>query len=630
MNLKKRKTRKFILLIIMMMVFTSLVACGGREDAYSEEDTFTIVYDGNGGYLGNKTYTIRKLQVEEDSKLPKYLSEYDQDPYVVSSLGLAIRAGYELQGWYLQENASYDLNPMGSYVYLDYDLGNGAYQVDEAGDYVYGYLEDEAGAYVFIYVEELGEDDDPEATEYIYFEGSSGYGFYIYDDGNGDHFDIYQADGGYSTTFVVPFGTSYLEYDELSVTHQTLFEDVPRYVKAFYEYTANDEGLTRFAFAGAYVQTDTMMVEDELGDYALDGANYVLFDSEDPLQADLVRFSIDDRYVFNVTDTNTSPSELEKYSASYIYWDFENDRVAGDMILYAHWEKKLTVEYIQLSGQVTEITGKLSEDNTTTIDFVAGETIGKLETIPLYAGYTFVNWSTSETEYIPWDFETDVFPSGISTLKLYAYMIEGTYTRIKNASNLEDVADDPDGNYLLVNDIDLGGQIYNNSSPLGFVVKTTIGSSMVPFTGTFVSLGNKISNYTIAVYNTQKIINSDLGISAVLGLFPSVQNATIDGLTIEGSIIVFNTAHNATSVVCELGAAGLIGTALAGTTTVNNVSVTVTISSSSDDVIDYPVSVGDIVAIGEDNVTITNSTATFDYSGITGITTSTLSVQTLE
>ncbi len=627
MNLLKLKKSKFLLLIIAILA-SALIGCTattGVEDSL----IYTVIYDGNGGYLGNKTYTVRKLQVAQDSKIPKYLSIYSQDQYVVSSLGLAIRSGYTLKGWYLEENAEYGANPLGAYVYLNQDDGNGVYQIDIAGDYVYGYVEDVNGTLIYVNVEALGEDVDPDTVEYIYFDGPDGWGFYVYDIGNADHVEIYDATGSYSVADVEAYGT-YMLFSDLTLEEQTLFADVPKYRQDYYPYTEADEGLTRYSFESGYIYFSTMMILDEQGNYVMDGDNYVAYDSENPAHADLDRYSVDARYVFTSSVTYPTPSDLPRYNADITYWDFENDRVTKDIILIAHWEKKLTVEYVQMSGQITYITQKLTPDNTSSVDLVSGEPIGRLETIPLYAGYTFVGWSTSQTEYLPWDFTNDVFPVGQDTLTLYAYMVEGTYVRVNTAAKLFAIAQNPDLNYLLVANIDLGGQEFVNFSPLGFEVRSSVVTTVVPFTGEFLSMGYSISNYTIKVQNAQKDINVDAGVIVVMGLFPYVQDATITGLTVENAHILFVTTTTGTNVICEMGAAGIIGTALDGMSYVIDSSVDIDFAVTSPTQVTYPVYIGDIVALGNEFVTITNTTATIDYSLITGITTSTLTVQTLE
>ena len=625
----KNSFNKVLLLLIMAVFIGVLAGCTGGTDV-NYDDLYSVIYDGNGGYLGNKTSTVRKLQVAEGSKIPKYFQEYTQDSYVVSSLGLATRQGYNLKGWYLESNAQYAENPLGAYVFLDTEDGNGTYKIDEEGLYVYGYVLDVEGTLVFINVEELSEDDDPLTAEYIYFNGSNGYGFYVYDSEDAAHVDIYEVDGGYAPSELTTYGSAYLVFAELSVAEQELFVDVPKYKQAFYEYTEADAGLTRYTYESGYVYYETMFIEDENGDYALTDDGYVIYDSENPAHLDLTRYTIDDRYVFTTSVTYETPSDLPRYNASITYWDFENTRVTEDITLIAHWERKLTVNYIQKSGQITVITKKLNEDNTASIDLVAGEVIGKLETVPVYSGYTFVAWSKSETEFDPWDFETDVFPADSTELNLYAYMIEGVYTRITSTSGLAKVVLNPNGNYVLVTNLDFDGQVFSNASPLGFTLKTAVNSEIIPFTGQFLAMGYKLSNFTLAVQNTQKTINADAGVVVVSALFPYVQNATISGVVLDNVSAILTTAAGATSVVCDLGAAALIGTPLDGNTVVTDVHVDITFTATTADVIGYPVYVGDVVARGSEFVTITGSTATIDYSAITGITSDTLNVSTLD
>jgi len=625
--IKKIQINK-ILILFVLLASLLLVGCNASTELI-EGTSYTVIYDGNGGYLGNKTNTVRKLQVAENSKIPKYLSEYTQDSYVVSSLGLATRQGYNLLGWYLPENAEYAPNPLGAYIYLDLEDGNGVYNINDEGQFVYGYISDENGPLIFINVEPLSEEDDPETTEYIFFNGGNGLGFYIYDSEDATHVEIYEVDGGYLPSQLTKY-VGYLEFENLTVEEQELFQDIPRFKQDFYEYSEIDEGLTRYNLESGYVYLNSIFEEDPEGIYVLNLGVYDIYDELNPEHVDLDRYSISNRYIFTPTEEITSPSDLDRFNADITYWDFETDRVTSDMTLIAHWEKKLTVYYVQMSGQITVITTKQNETNTAAINLKVGETIGKLETIPSYPGYTFVGWSTSEEEYLPWDFNNDVFPAGQTDLYLYAYMIQGEYTRVLTASGLSKIAANPAGNYLLINDIDLGGATYTNASPLGFVAKPSLGFVPVPFTGSFVSLGAKISNFTILVQNVQKDILAEEGIKSIQGLFPYVQNASISGLIVEDMTIMFSTTPRSGSTIVEMAAGGLIGAALEGDTIVEDVTVEVFYTVDSENQTDYPVSIGEIVAINPQYVTTTNVAVTMNYEDILEISTNSLNVQTID
>jgi len=630
MNLKKSFGKKILLLLLVAFAIT-LTGCSGSR-AIDTSSMYSVIYDGNGGYLGNKSSTYRKLQVAENSKIPKYLQVYAQDQYVVSSLGLATRVGYTLLGWYLEENAEYGSNPLGAYVYLDLASGNGVYNMNDEGDYVYGYVENANGSLIHIYVQPIPEETaDPDTVDYIYYNGTNGYGFYIYNSEEPDQVTIYERDGSYLYPEISKYATTvYLLYEDLSVNEKAFFVDLPRYNQAYYEYTEADLGLQRYSLESGYIYFDTLMVADNFGMYAFDGNSYVVYDSENVDHADLDRFSVNSRYVFTPSVDIQTPSDLARFNASITYWDFETQRVTKNMTLHAHWVKKLTVQYVQKSGQVTSITTKMNPENTDPIDLVVGDTLGIPATVPTYPGYTFVGWSTSETEYLPWDFANDVFPANTELLTLYGYMIEGTYTRIISAAGLEKVVENPAGNYLLCADIDLAGAVFSNKAPTGFELKTAVTTVHVPFTGTFISMGYSISNFTLSASNSQKSINEDAGVVIILALFPYVQNATIDGVIIKNAEAVIVTTPVSTGIICDLGVSGIVGTALEGNTIISNCSVEMTFSpSDSARLVTHNVYVGDIIARGTEFATLTNCESTIDYSLLAGITTATLIVETL-
>ncbi len=630
--------RKITILLVILLLSMLVVGCTTNNN-HNYSDMILVVYDGNGGYLRNKTDVERKILVEPNSKIPRYSDELLDDPYSTSSLGLATRSGYNLMGWYLAENATYTIDPLGTFVYLDEAQGHGVYTLDPEGDYILGYVENVAGKVVFIQVEEPAEGVDPTTIEYIYFYGNNGYGFYIYDSDNADHAEVYNTEkniydeerSSYRASELTKFGSFYL-YSDLTADEKTLFADLLRYNREYYLRDANDQSLDRYSFGSGYTSVDSMLELDPNGDYVIVSNNIEVYDDADPAHADLDRYSIAIKYKFIPTLAIPTPSYMTKYKANITYWDFEVDRVTEPIVLIAHWTKKCTVSFIQKSGQITNFTTKFNPEKTRQIDLVEGDTIGKPETIPQYPGYTFIGWSKSEDTYQPWDFNTDIFPVGEIQLNLYGYMIQGVYTRLTTADSLATVANNLDGDYVLCNDIDLGGQVFLNRSPLGMTTQNAPSAVITPFTGSFVSLGFTISNFTLRVTNTQKSLPGGGGIykNSITGLFPYVQDAHIEGINLEDvSIIIVNDAPKATDIVYDLGGAGLIGTALDGTTTVEDCSVDVTIIKTSAYVLDCTVYVGDIVALGKANVTFVTTTATLDYTAISGITTGSLSVETL-
>jgi len=82
---------------------------------------------------------------------------------------------------------------------------------------------------------------------------------------------------------------------------------------------------------------------------------------------------------------------------------------------------------------------------------------------------------------------------------------------ISNATELQEVREDLDGDYVLVDDIDISG--IDNFEP--------IGSEEEPFTGTFDGNGHKISNLTI-----------DQPDESEVGLFGVVEDGVVENVTL--------------------------------------------------------------------------------------------------
>ena len=86
-------------------------------------------------------------------------------------------------------------------------------------------------------------------------------------------------------------------------------------------------------------------------------------------------------------------------------WDFANDTVTSNTILYANWIAQYTVTFNSNGGSaVTAQTVEAGEKATEPSD-------------PTKDGYTFSGWYTSDTLTTAWDFSTDTVNSNIT---LYA------------------------------------------------------------------------------------------------------------------------------------------------------------------------------------------------------------------
>ena len=108
---------------------------------------------------------------------------------------------------------------------------------------------------------------------------------------------------------------------------------------------------------------------------------------------------------------------------------------------------------------------------------------------PVWANHTFVGWFTDDETFVrPWDFATKVVTAD---MVLYARWLEGVWTKVRTATDLDAVREDLAGNYLLMNDISLA----DYSSGEGW---RPIGDSWhTAFTGKFDGNDYTITNLTI-------------------------------------------------------------------------------------------------------------------------------------
>lgn len=108
-------------------------------------------------------------------------------------------------------------------------------------------------------------------------------------------------------------------------------------------------------------------------------------------------------------------------------WDFETDRVVGDLTLYAKWEVlKYSVIFQTNGGSAIPALQQVSH----------GTTIEK-PTDPTKDGFDFGGWYKEVTLDTPWDFDADTV---LSNLFLYAKWIAGTYTVTFNSNGGSAVA----------------------------------------------------------------------------------------------------------------------------------------------------------------------------------------------
>ena len=622
------RIRFFVTAAVLIIMIGSLVPMLSGCKSGNEVDTsgmYLVVYDGNGGYLGNKSSTVRKLYCNQGSKIPDYPVEYSDNQYTVSSLGRAMREGYNLMGWYASDDATYKESENGEYVFLSVEDGNGIYEIDPSGEYVRKYQKSDDGEFVYVHVEEsenendtfvfinsvvkndeseeddtaeqiaeeIGESEetsDPEtetdetdgesAEEIIVLSVESG--FYIcngeetineIDDENlRDAYRKAYESKVYSKAEVAGI-SGWQNYDALADNYREIFEDLDRFNYTFAAASDEDEGLERYSIQSGYASLFSIFTENEKGNYYFVSPYFV--EAEDVSSLSTQRYSLNDRYVFTPDDEVKNPSYLKRYDATMDYWDFANDTVTEDacewdgekfvLTLNAHWVKKNTVyyHYENSLNQIDEQWTRLLADNITAVPIRPGEIIGRKEVVPQNAGYTFVAWSKTPGEYDPWNFETDLFPEGETELHLYAYYIEGNYTRITSASGLSGIGKNPDGHYLIVNNIDLGGKEITGSL-FGLSADSV-------FTGEIFAFDKTISNFTLKLApSKQQAMDSTIVTSAIS--IPQAKGAKISGLAVDCKATVAGLkaigSNNGQKKNIKFAVSPLFGNVLAGDKTV--------------------------------------------------------------
>ena len=635
--MEKTTAKRFLIILLfvgMMLTALLLVGCSRNSDI-DTSGMYLVFYHGNGGYLGNKTATVRKLYCEEGSKLPDYPlnGDYSKGNYTVSGLGVATRSGYNLVGWYMSDAVSYVENDGGHYVYLSTDDGCGVYTQDLNGTFVRKPVEDPEGTVIFVYFEQPPEEEEQEGEEaktYKYIliapeyddEGNlkfimeNGFGFYVcnspedyenitdtdvkaayeaaYNDGKG----VYSEETARSAS-------GYRDLAEIPAAMRERFASFEKYSYKYVAAEAGDAELDHYLLSSGYVSTYDLFVEDENGVYDAEKGEFVKIADEDR-QEGKSYYTVADDYIFNKDGT----TGMQRYNMGVEHWSFTEDRVTKDkcvwdeerqayvLHLYAHWEKKFTVYYHYNNGtdQVDPMTTRMIGNTQNTEDIRPGGTIDRKGNEPKYAGHTFVGWSRSATEYIPWNFESDVFPDGVAELHLYAYYLEGEYTRITTKAGLQKIKENLAGKYLIGDSIDYGGEVFEGS-PLGL----TEGQV---FTGEIRAFGNTISGFTI----TLKHSNTNQAQTITAALFPKTLGAVIEGLNVEFSVKITNPPKilDMTGEGLKMACAGLIGDA-GEESTVTGCGVKMTLIDAFAKDAKCEVTVADIAAKG--NVKIENCTA---------------------
>ncbi|MEG2159499.1 MAG: hypothetical protein RRY18_06415, partial [Clostridia bacterium] len=194
------------------------------------------------------------------------------------------------------------------------------------------------------------------------------------------------------------------------------------------------------------------------------------------------------------------------------------------------------------------------------------EPIEESKIVPYQDAKTFTSWYKDKECTQRWNFKEDVFPKSKATLNLYAGYVDGLWERILTVKDLSKVVENLSGNYLLLNNLDLGG---TSEHPLGFATYAQ-DSALAKFTGKFNGYGNTISNFRTEFSNTVIGVREK---TFCFGLFPILDGATITNLNIVGEYIVSKRSISPIMIGAVAGEAK-------GGTVINNCSFAVTIKTS--------------------------------------------------
>lgn len=478
MSIKKNFSLiRAVLVIVAVLSIVVLFAGCSNDAAFNIDEMTLVILEGNGGKIDG--FNTRELYYKPGSKLLAP-TDYSVSEMSSSPLGLIKRTGYTLVGWYTAQTANYNASEDGIYVKLD-----AVYDTSSVGDYVLVYEKDEKGAYAKV---EISTTD---------------------------------AEGNVSTT------EEYQVYKPTVEEHKS----AERYSQVFVAFDEDEhDGMMRYekTTENAYAIYDELFIESSDGAYVLNEDGTYSYDKDGKLEGVHYELAPEFEYDGDVT-------ALTKYNATFTYneedkWDFSRDRVGEEeLTLYANWKARLAVNYIYWDGS-----------GHTTYDNAVGKTIAKpTGTARDGGGRTFVCWSKQKDVLDPWNFVTDTYPADTNSIDLYAYYVEGDYTRVTTVADLKKVANNLAGSYVLCDNLDLTGSTGN---PLGF----SAYNEKQAFTGVFEGMGFSITGVKMSIANKTFEAKN-------FGLFYNTDGAQVRNLKVDITAAIALTSRGDVTIGCFTG-----------------------------------------------------------------------------
>lgn len=224
-------------------------------------------------------------------------------------------------------------------------------------------------------------------------------------------------------------------------------------------------------------------------------------------------------------------------------WNFETDKLTADvttdkkLTLYARWAMNPSIEFVDALGDIDTPLLKWNIN--------IGKTLSRpTSTEPTKSGYTLIDYYSDPectTKYVFGETITedtiDYDSLGNAYIKIYCKFIEGEFTRVKSASQLQTIKDNPEGHYILACDIDLAGQEW---------------TPVEGFAGVLNGNGYAITNLKMTVKNKAAGLAAKTAKEGSFGLFATLEGAEVYDLTMKGATITIDSATNVKSCIGTL------------------------------------------------------------------------------
>lgn len=216
-------------------------------------------------------------------------------------------------------------------------------------------------------------------------------------------------------------------------------------------------------------------------------------------------------------------------------WDFSTDRVSDQsaadkkLTLYARWADNPSVNFLDAANPDTGTLLKWTIN-------VGGQLKRPTSTEPKKAGYTLIDYYKDPecTEKYVFDQvieedDIDYSNGGKAQINLYCKFVEGELIRVKSVSDLKAMVNNPEGHYILANDIDLSKEVW---------------TPIEGFSGELDGNGYSIKNLNLNVKNRVSGIAAKKAEEVSYGLFSKLEGAKIRNLAMKDVNIVIDKSTN--------------------------------------------------------------------------------------